>query len=145
LLLIDFDRFKQINDNFGHDAGDGFLVEASIRLQATIRASDCVARLGGDEFAILLSNDPDEAAIAAVCSRIVQSFQAPVRFKMADIHSSASIGVAIFPKHGHNQEVLYKCADLALYEAKRGGRNNWRQYRPEDSKEQGEETALLGV
>jgi diguanylate cyclase (GGDEF)-like protein len=129
LLLIDFDKFKQINDNFGHDAGDAFLIEASIRLQATIRCSDCVARLGGDEFAILLSNDPDEAAIADVCSRIVRSFHAPVRFKTADLYASASIGVAVFPQHGYEQEMLYKSADLALYDAKRGGRNNWRQFR----------------
>ncbi len=143
LLLIDFDQFKQINDTFGHDAGDAFLIEASMRLQAAIRASDCVARLGGDEFAILLANDPDDAAIATVCSRIVQSFQTPVRFKKADIHSSASVGVAIFPQHGLNQEVLYKCADLALYQAKRGGRNNWRQYRAEDCKEPSEQTASI--
>jgi diguanylate cyclase (GGDEF)-like protein len=141
LLLIDFDKFKQINDNFGHDAGDAFLIEASIRLQAAIRCSDCVARLGGDEFAILLSNDPEEAGIAKVCHLILQSFDAPVRFRAVEIHSSASIGVAVFPQHGHTQESLYKCADLALYEAKRRGRNNWRQYRPEDGREQAEEIA----
>jgi diguanylate cyclase (GGDEF)-like protein len=143
LLLIDFDRFKQINDSFGHDAGDAFLIEASVRLQAAIRESDCVARLGGDEFAILLSNDPDETAVATVCRRIVKSFQAPVRFRMADIHASASIGVAVFPQHGESQELLCKCADLALYEAKRGGRNGWRQYRPEDFAEPAKETAVL--
>jgi len=141
LLLIDFDKFKQINDTFGHDAGDAFLVEASIRLQAAIRSTDCVARLGGDEFAILLSNDLDDAAIANVCNRIMKSFQAPVRFKTLDIHTSASVGVAVSPDHGHNQESLYKSADLALYDAKRAGRNNWRQYRPEDHVEPTGETA----
>ena len=135
LLLIDFDKFKHINDTFGHDAGDAFLIEASVRLQASIRSADCVSRLGGDEFAVLLSNDPGEAGIARVCNRIVESFREPVYFKTTKIQSSASIGVAVFPEHGLTQEILYKCADLALYEAKRGGRNNWRQYEPALSSE----------
>jgi diguanylate cyclase (GGDEF)-like protein len=139
LLLVDFDKFKQINDTFGHDAGDAFLIEASVRLQAAIRGSDSVSRLGGDEFAILLSNDPDQAGIAAVCDRIVESFREPVLFKTAVIHSSASIGVAVFPQHGRNEEALYKSADLALYRAKRAGRNNWHQFRPADGQPDGPE------
>jgi diguanylate cyclase (GGDEF)-like protein len=133
LLLIDFDKFKHINDTFGHDAGDAFLIEASVRLQASIRSADCVSRLGGDEFAVLLSNDPAEHGIAAVCNRIVESFDTPVYFKTTEIRSSASIGVAVFPEHGLTQELLYKSADLALYEAKRGGRNNWRWHNPAKS------------
>jgi diguanylate cyclase (GGDEF)-like protein len=128
MLLIDFDNFKQINDNYGHDAGDAFLVEASMRLRAVVRASDCVARLGGDEFAVLLSGD--QANLEQVCDRIVKSFADAIAFRSAQILTSASVGVAIFPEHGETQEELYKSADLALYEVKRLGRNNWRRYNP---------------
>jgi diguanylate cyclase (GGDEF)-like protein len=128
LLLIDFDRFKHINDTYGHDAGDAFLIEASARLKAAVRATDCVSRLGGDEFAILLPGDHDAEAIERVCDRIVQNCAAPVMFNSVTILSSASVGVAIFPDDGDTQELIYKCADLALYEAKRAGRNNWRWY-----------------
>lgn len=131
LLLIDFDRFKYINDTYGHDAGDAFLVEAARRLQGSVRPSDRVARLGGDEFAVLLAGDPDDVGLEAICSRIVQSFAAPLLFQGNNIMTSASIGISIFPQHGVNQEQLYKCADLALYQAKRLGRNNWQCYRAE--------------
>lgn len=131
LLLIDFDRFKAINDTFGHDAGDAFLVEASQRLRAAIRAGDRVARLGGDEFAILLSGEHTEDGVVRVCNRIVQSFASDVPFHGIRLTASASIGVASFPQHGCTQEEIYKCADLALYEAKRMGRNMWQAYQPE--------------
>ncbi len=131
LLLVDVDNFKTVNDTFGHDAGDAFLVEASNRLGAALRSSDRVARLGGDEFAILLGGDYEEASIERICERILQSFSAAVDFKGASIQTGVSIGIASFPEHGDSQENLYKAADLALYEAKRRGRNNWCWYRPE--------------
>jgi diguanylate cyclase (GGDEF)-like protein len=131
LLLIDVDDFKIINDTYGHDAGDAFLVEASNRLKSAVRSTDQVARLGGDEFSILLAGSHDEAWLEKICDRIVHSFAAPVNFKGASILASVSVGVARFPEHGDNQEQLYKSADLALYEAKRMGRNTWRRYFPE--------------
>ena len=127
LLLIDFDKFKQINDTHGHDAGDAFLVEASLRLTNAVRHTDHVARLGGDEFAILLAGDHDEASMEQVCQRIVLSFASEVGFKGVNIATSASIGAAVFPQDGATQEELYKAADLALYEAKRRGRNKWQR------------------
>jgi diguanylate cyclase (GGDEF)-like protein len=130
LLLIDFDRFKKINDTYGHDAGDAFLIEAAKRLASVVRSWDCIARLGGDEFAILLAGDHDEPEIEGVCDRILQSFSAGVDFRGVSIRSSVSVGAAIFPHHGATQEELYKSADLALYEAKRQGRNNWHWYHP---------------
>ena len=131
LLMIDFDKFKQINDTLGHDAGDALLVAAGQRLQLTLRLSDRVARLGGDEFAILLDELPgthaeQTAIIDTVCRRVVDSFAESVPFKDAEIRTSASIGVAIYPDHGSSREELCKSADLALYEAKRNGRNGWR-------------------
>jgi diguanylate cyclase (GGDEF)-like protein len=128
LILIDFDKFKQINDTYGHDAGDAFLVEASVRLRAAVRTSDCVARLGGDEFAILLGGEAD---LEGVCNRIIQSFGDAILFKDAAICASASVGAAVFPDHGRTREELYKSADLALYKVKQSGKNNWIRYSPE--------------
>lgn len=128
LLLIDLDHFKQINDTFGHDAGDAVLVEMAIRLQAIVRESDCAARLGGDEFGILLTAAGDPADVDVVCRRIIDSFASKISFKSANLETTASVGVAMFPDHGDTQESLFKSADLALYEAKRAGRNTFRQY-----------------
>jgi len=130
LLLVDVDRFKSINDTYGHDAGDEFLVGASKRLESEVRTTDRVARLGGDEFAILLAGDPAEARAQSICERILKGFSAPVSCKGVNVQATVSIGVAVFPDHGENQEKLYKSADLALYEAKRLGRNRWCWYRP---------------
>ncbi len=123
LLLLDLDAFKQINDTYGHDAGDALLIEVADRLRSAVREADSVARLGGDEFAILLVGDHDCAAIEHVCQRIIESFLFPVPFKGAEMTASLSIGVSIFPDHGETQDGLYKLADIALYEAKRTGRN----------------------
>jgi len=130
LLMIDLDRFKQINDTLGHDAGDALLVAAANRLQATLRISDRVARLGGDEFAILLDDLTGTLAeqteiIETVCRRVIDCFAPSIPFKEAQMRTSASIGVAIYPEHGSTREELCKAADLALYEAKRNGRNGW--------------------
>jgi len=129
VLLIDLDRLKHINDTLGHDVGDALLIEAAIRLQAAVRKSDCVARLGGDEYAVLVTQNPAAADIEAVCKRIVESFTLEVMINGAAVRTSPSIGVAVYPDHGTTQDRLYKSADLALYEAKRMGGNNWCWYR----------------
>jgi diguanylate cyclase (GGDEF)-like protein len=131
LLLIDVDDFKAINDTYGHDAGDAVLVETSNRLQSAVRSTDQVARLGGDEFSILLIGRRDEEWLHKICDRIVDSFSAPVSFNDDTIRTTVSVGIASYPKDGDTQEKLYKSADIALYEAKRRGRNNWQKYRPE--------------
>jgi len=137
LLMIDLDRFKHINDTLGHDAGDALLIAAAERLQSALRASDRIARLGGDEFAILLDDLPATPAaqmdsIAAVCQRVIDGFIDAVPFNDVQMRTSASIGVAIYPDHGASREELCKAADLALYEAKRSGRNAWRCYASKD-------------
>jgi diguanylate cyclase (GGDEF)-like protein len=131
LLLIDLDGFKHINDTLGHDAGDALLIEAGTRLRAIARETDCVARLGGDEFVILLAEGHTAAGIDSVCRRIVDSFTVAIAYNGADIATTCSIGVAECPNHGETQDSLYKSADLALYDAKRAGRNTWRWYHAE--------------
>jgi diguanylate cyclase (GGDEF)-like protein len=134
LLLIDVDKFKAVNDRFGHDAGDAFLAETAHRLLTAVRSTDTVARLGGDEFAIIIKRNQSDADIEKLCARISVSFSQAMVFKGEEILTGVSIGVASFPEHGDTQESLYKSADLALYEAKRLGRNLWCRYRPELSK-----------
>ena len=129
LLLIDLDRFKQVNDTLGHDAGDALLKEVAIRLRSVLRENDCVARLGGDEFAILLMGDGD---VDRVCKRIVRSFAAAVHFQAYKLLTTPSIGIATFPSDGVTEDALYKAADVALYRAKAAGRNTWRYYALED-------------
>ena len=131
LLLIDLDRFKEINDEHGHDAGDAVLVAAAARMQSAIRQTDRASRLGGDEFAILLLDGDGTYGVDVVCRRILQSFAEPIAFRETMLVISPSIGASIFPRHGASQDDLYKAADIALYEAKRAGRNTWRLY--EDS------------
>jgi len=126
LLLIDLDRFKQINDTLGHDAGDALLIETALRLKGAVRIYDAVFRVGGDEFAILLIGSPEPTAIETVCRRIIDSFASAIRYGAAEMRTSPSIGIAVYPTHGGSQESLFKSADVAMYEAKAAGRNTWR-------------------
>ncbi|MEP6503860.1 MAG: diguanylate cyclase, partial [Betaproteobacteria bacterium] len=125
LLLIDLDRFKQINDTQGHDAGDIVLTTVGARLRGAVRDIDQLARLGGDEFAVLLARSGDRVAVDAVCRRIVDSLGVPVPHKGGLLRTGASIGAAICPHDANNEVDLYKAADLALYAAKRAGGNGW--------------------
>ena len=126
LLLLDMDRFKQINDSLGHAAGDALLQATAERLRQAVREVDTVARIGGDEFAILLSGLSEPHAIEPVCRRIVQAFEAPVMFHGQAMQTSPSFGVACYPAQGRTLDALSREADRALYEAKDGGRNTWR-------------------
>ena len=125
LLLIDLDRFKEINDTFGHDAGDALLVEAATRLRQAVRQTDRVARLGGDEFAVLLAPLSNTTVGGMICQRIVDDMARPIMHHEIEMRVSASIGGAHFTS-ADNVEALYKAADLALYQAKAAGRNTWR-------------------
>jgi diguanylate cyclase (GGDEF)-like protein len=121
LMLVDLDNFKEINDSFGHDAGDAVLINSAGLLRAAVRESDCVARMGGDEFAILLNGPPDPTGIDLVSKRIIESFSAAIDHDSSRLQASCSVGVAVFPSDGGTQESLYKSADMALYQAKRAG------------------------
>jgi diguanylate cyclase (GGDEF)-like protein len=128
LVLIDLDGLKQVNDILGHDAGDALLVEAAARLKALIRGPDSLARVGGDEFAVLLADVGELSDVETLCRRIVEAFQPAFEFHGAGMKSTTSVGAAIFPCDGEDQQTIFKSADLALYAAKRGGRNTWRFY-----------------
>ena len=126
LLLIDLDGFKRINDTLGHDAGDALLKVTAERLVKAVRETDQVARLGGDEFAIVLPQTCEFLSVEIVCRRILKVLAEPVEFKDSSMRVSASIGASKCPGQGTSADSLYKAADLALYEAKRSGRNTWR-------------------
>jgi diguanylate cyclase (GGDEF)-like protein len=125
LLLIDLDHFKRVNDTLGHATGDAVLVAVSQGLLSAVRETDRVARLGGDEFAVLLPDTTDAVSVEAVCQRIVDALAAPLPQAGAELQPSASIGGASCPQDAQAADALYKAADVALYQAKRAGRNGW--------------------
>jgi diguanylate cyclase (GGDEF)-like protein/PAS domain S-box-containing protein len=125
VLFVDLDRFKQINDSFGHAMGDALLQSVAHRLLACVRTSDTVSRLGGDEFVILLSelDHVEDAVIAA--NKVLSALAAPHRVAQHDLDVTVSIGVSTFPFDGQDAETLIKNADTAMYHAKENGRNNY--------------------
>ena len=126
LLIVDLDGFKKINDTLGHDAGDEVLIEVAVRLRSLTRATDLVSRLGGDEFGIILAQPRDMDAVDAACARIIEALRTPIRIAEQTVVAGASIGVAPVASHPTTPQQLCKAADVALYEAKRAGRNTWR-------------------
>jgi diguanylate cyclase (GGDEF)-like protein/PAS domain S-box-containing protein len=128
LLVLDLDGFKDVNDTFGHPAGDELLREVADRLRACVREIDTVARLGGDEFAVI-QTETDEADTANVLAeRICEAIAAPFSLGNDEAFVGTSIGVAKAPKDGLDPDELLKKADMALYEAKRDGRGRYRFY-----------------
>jgi diguanylate cyclase (GGDEF)-like protein len=123
LMFVDLDRFKWVNDELGHAAGDQLLCEVSSRMLDCVRQSDTVARLGGDEFTVILSDAPGVENISTVGNKILQSLQQPFNLLGRDVTISASIGITIFPKDGSDVETLLNNADNAMYVAKSRGRN----------------------
>ena len=133
-ILLDIDNFKHINDSLGHDSGDKLLSMIGVRMTQCLRKEDIVnrvhddtrtARLGGDEFAMILNNIKKKTNIKAIIERILHSFRKPMTINGREIFPSASMGVSIFPDDGETVESLIKSADIAMYEAKRNGRNTF--------------------
>ncbi|HEY8283961.1 MAG TPA: EAL domain-containing protein [Chloroflexota bacterium] len=118
LLLLDLDRFKEVNDTLGHAAGDLLLQEVSRRLRAALRADDVVARLGGDEFAILLPDALEPTALQ-LATRLREELEVPFLIAEQSLAIGASIGIALYPEHGQDPDLLLQHADVAMYEAKR--------------------------
>ena len=120
MLLIDLDRFKEVNDTLGHDYGDALLIEVAERLGSALRRGDTLARLGGDEFAVLVAGAPDREAVIDVATRLQDALRRPFALRGVAVELEASIGVALYPEHGTNVGRLLQRADVAMYEAKRG-------------------------
>ena len=123
VVYLDLDGFKQINNTLGHDAGDALLKMVAERLVATVREEDTVARLGGDEFIIALWHLSGTDAAATVARKLIDAVAQPYGFGARTVSITTSAGIGIYPVHGEDAETLMKSADLALYEAKRLGKN----------------------
>ena len=126
VLFLDLDRFKEVNDTLGHDAGDQLLVHVAKVLLYATRKSDTVARMGGDEFIILLDDIIDETALIKIAQKIIDAVAVPFTIHHQNLHVTTSIGISLFPQHGADFNELIKNADRALYEAKAAGRNNYK-------------------
>ena len=126
VMYLDLDGFKLINDTLGHDAGDTLLQMVADRLVAAVRQEDTVSRLGGDEFVIGLSELSHANDVVNMVSKVIQALAQPYNIQGRNVSMTASVGVGIYPSHGLEVETLMKNADLALYEAKRTGKNTYR-------------------
>lgn len=128
LLMIDLDRFKQVNDSFGHSFGDALLREVAVRLCGCAREGDTVARIGGDEFALLMAGMSSPQAAHLVAHRVVEACMQPFEIFGRVVNISASVGIAPFPRAEDSPEAILIRADTAMYEIKRGGRNGFTEY-----------------
>lgn len=124
-LVLDMDRFKEINDMLGHEVGDKLLIEAGRRIRASVRDQDTVARLGGDEFAVILEGVSETKEVLAVIERITSSLADVTSIDGHDVKSSTSIGIAMYPENGSDLSELLRAADLAMYQSKSLGRGRY--------------------
>lgn len=125
IMFIDLDRFKEINDAFGHDTGDGVLKKISGRLREVLREHDVLARLGGDEFVVLVQNIDHKEHAVLVAEKLLATSGEPVVVDGQSFTVTLSIGLSLYPEHGTDQRSLMKAADLAMYAAKDKGKNTW--------------------
>jgi diguanylate cyclase (GGDEF)-like protein len=128
LMFLDLDRFKVINDSLGHDGGDQVLKVIADRLRSRMRKSDTVARLGGDEFTVILEGIGTVQDATNVAQELLQIVAQPIMVQDQELFVTPSIGIAIYPQYGKDSETLIKNADMAMYRAKRQGRNTYRFY-----------------
>ncbi len=131
VLFLDLDRFKLINDTMGHDIGDELLKEVALRMENQCRRSDTVGRIGGDEFVFLLDEISDPNDVAGVASKILSSLRNTIIIGSHELYISASIGIGIYPHDSDDMDYVIKCADIALYQAKNKGRDNYQFYSAE--------------
>ncbi|RIJ24475.1 GGDEF domain-containing protein [Henriciella barbarensis] len=123
--FLDLDHFKQVNDTYGHDVGDALIIEAAKRLKSTLGYAGIIARLGGDEFAFFISPKKVQSDISELMSNVVTKISAPFSHNNIELHPSASLGLAQFPRDGETFDQIAKSADIALYDAKASGRGRY--------------------
>jgi diguanylate cyclase (GGDEF)-like protein len=126
LMFIDLNGFKQVNDNFGHDAGDAIIRICAERLNSCLRRSDSVARMGGDEFTLLLQNIANSTDVAHIAEKVISAVQQPADINGHEVVVGCSIGIAIYPEAGRDADTLLKHADMAMYKAKQLSGSNYR-------------------
>src|SRR3990167_2329574 len=131
LMFLDMDRFKNINDTIGHEAGDMLLQVVAERLRGAVRTTDLVARLGGDEFVLVITDVKQAESVALIAQKILDSVLKVIVIKGQELYITTSIGISLYPHDGQNMQALMKNADLALYRAKEHGRNNYQFYTSE--------------
>jgi diguanylate cyclase (GGDEF)-like protein/PAS domain S-box-containing protein len=131
VFMLDLDRFKGVNDSFGHQVGDRLLEAVSARLRSSLRESDIVARLGGDEFVIGLPMVEPQQDIEQVAKKVLRTLAGQFEIEGHDLQIGASIGICEYPAHGENPRELLQAADTAMYEAKKRGRGNYCSFTPE--------------
>jgi diguanylate cyclase (GGDEF)-like protein/PAS domain S-box-containing protein len=129
-FFIDLDGFKQVNDNYGHATGDDLLRAAAMRLRNVVRKDDILVRLGGDEFMLLARNLTDLHVAEDIATQIVDAMHGRFCLQGRELQISASVGIALYPHDGHDIETLMKKADIAMYNAKAGGRDQYRLFTP---------------
>jgi diguanylate cyclase (GGDEF)-like protein len=125
LLVIDLDGFKQVNDTFGHPAGDELLVHVAKRIRNNLRESDLVARVGGDEFIIMLEHTRFPDGMTKLAQKLLTIINEPILLQAGTTQVSGSIGIASYPEHADSASLLLKHADAAMYQAKLLGRNQY--------------------
>jgi diguanylate cyclase (GGDEF)-like protein/PAS domain S-box-containing protein len=142
LMLMDLDRFKEVNDTFGHHFGDALLKQVSFRLQNQTRGNDVVARLGGDEFAVVLPSTADAHSTAITARRILNALEQPFVVEGQVLEVGASIGIALYPEHGTDARTLLRRADVAMYDAKTK-QNGYSFHREDGGSRSGEHLSLI--
>ena len=130
LLFVDLDRFKSVNDTMGHHAGDQLLTSVTQRLTSSVRECDTIARLSGDEFIIMMDSLKQSEDAAIVARKVIAALQQSFIIDGKEVFIGASIGISIYPEDGDTANDLIKAADIAMYQAKHEGRNDYRFYTP---------------
>lgn len=130
VLFLDLDRFKPVNDEYGHAVGDWLLQQVALRIREQVRAQDLVARLGGDEFTVVLDGEGAPEAAPKIGLKLVEALRQPFAYGEVLIRIGCSVGIACYPQHGADHKSLINAADLAMYAAKQAGRNTCRIYTP---------------
>jgi len=131
VMFLDLDRFKEVNDSFGHEMGDVLLCEVAARLRKVIRPTDVIARLGGDEFVVAAHCASGQPAAQRIADKLLDVLTAPVPVGGIDVIVGASIGISMYPQDARTRELLFQTADTAMYRAKSAGRNRYRFFEPE--------------
>ncbi len=134
VIYLDFDRFKEVNDSMGHSFGDKIIIKVGNRFSKVVRDIDTLARLGGDEFVILAEKIGDNSDIISIVQKLIEVMKAPFLIEEQQIYITMSIGISIYPQDGNSAEVLLKNSDAAMFRAKDDGRNTYRFYTQEMTK-----------